>query len=537
MTNYLEPLVDVARQFLPRERIKAIPLFLMATGGMRRLKEQNHYGFMILRTAIIEYINTCGFDDAQYKTISGEDEALYGWVAVNYVDNLFLPAANTHGFMEMGGESAQFAVSLQGPDYGNYNGILREVTIGGEKHLVFVKSWLGLGAESAWKRHEEKLRESESIIAHDPCLPKEFAYRLSDCDKIVLGTGDFDQCLKETFSLLSCPDKRCLAGHLCIYQSAGVVDNPQTLSAGCLLRDPITGKPYLTFDTEQFGGASVYWHAMHGIFGRSKTRDDFAKFWNDVHELSGMTWEQIRADKIETSSRFVQRAFFTAGMVMSSLFYGYGIPMPLSARSATASMALEKATRSLARAEMVAASTKKKYDAAERIRIALIARAEKAEEEERTPSIAPLHTKADSDACSKLYHDLPNEQNRRDMVATMSWETGEMDEIERKKEASREARMQRAHASTLATETYSTWVEAKGEVRETKILLAHLTKKVKNIKIEVDEQKKAGDVPGTTDVFTSVSDADWPLGRIVLHANCSDVHLRSKHGWAPVVAK
>lgn len=534
----------------------------MATGGMRRLEQQNHYGFMILRTAVIDYLQTCGFDDAQYNTISGEDEALYGWVAVNSVDEILGTAANTHGFMEMGGESAQFAVCLHGPDYGGYNGVLREVTIGDKKYRVFVKTWLGLGADSAWKRHEEKLRESECVIAHDPCLPKQFSYRLGGSDKIVLGTSDFVQCLKETFSLLSCPDKRCLAGNLCIFQSAGKTPDPQKLSPGCLLRDPITGKPFMQFDAEKFGGASVYWHAMHGIFGRHKGGDDFAKFWTDVQQLSATNWEQIRADKVDTPSKFVQNAFFTAGMVMSTLFYGFGIPMPLDARVETALMALERAKRSLDRAVVVAVGAEKKFNAAKRKGIVLMERVKKAEAAVKAHSNETLATKDDAEACEALYNARSNEQNLRDMIATMSWETGAEDELERKKEAAREARVERARASALVTETYSTWVIAKAEVREMKSLWGSLKKRVEDVEAEKNRDVKAethreveakehlevkseehrnvmdeaADVmDGAAHVYSSVANADWPFGRIVLHANGSGIDVRSKHGWEPVV--
>lgn len=471
----------------------------MATGGMRRLKQDNYHGFMILRSAVIEYIKMCGFDNPQYKTISGEDEALYGWVAVNTIDKLLGSAAHPHGFMEMGGESAQFAVSLHGPDYGGYTGVLREVTIGEVKYQVFVKTWLGLGADSAWKRHEERLRESESIIAHDPCLPKQFAYRLGGSDIIALGTADFPQCLKEAFALLSCPDKKCLTGNLCIYQSANPDHNQTTMSSGCLLRDHTNDKPFVKFDTEKFGGASVYWHAMHGIFGNYKAGDDFAKYWNVVQDLSAMTWAQIRADKVDTPSKFVQKAFFTAGMVMSTLFYGFGIPMPPQARRATASMALEMAKRSMARAELVLKAAEKKHKATEKMRTALAARVDKAE------AVVNAHS--------------------NDQVDPKDWDV--LDERERQKQAARQAREERANAGVLVAETHTTFVTAKRDLRVLDALVIKLEKKVK------DEVNSNVDEGGS--VYDTVKDADWPLGRIVLHANCSGIDEKSKDGWLPVI--
>lgn len=536
VADYLKPLIAEARQFLPQKRLKSTPLFLMATGGMRRLKEHHYQEFMVLRGAVIDYIKTCGFGDAQYKTISGEDEGLYGWVATNYLDGKFVPAAETHGFMEMGGESAQFAVSLQGPDYGGYTGMLREVKIGGETHRVFVKTWLGLGGDSAWKRHEERLRETESAIPHDPCLPKEFAYRLRGSDKIVVGTADFVQCLKETFSLLSCPDKECLAGNLCIFQSAAGAGADPKMSAGCLLKDPISGKPFMTFDTKKFDGASVYWHAMHGIFGRRAGTDDFAQLWDDVQDLSAMSWEQIRADKVGTESRFVRSAFFTAAMVMSTLFYGFGIPMPARAITATRSIAKERATRAFATAGLVAAAAGKKFGKAEAARKRAMERAERANEEEttaiaRAENNALWPTEGDAIACKRLYDERPSEANRQDMIATMSWRKGAADSKAVAAEAARAARVQRANASALATETYSEWVKAKSQVRHVKFLLDNL----ETVNLVAQPAIDNDLVDDDTFEYTSVDHADWPLGRIVLYANSSGIDVRSESGWKPVV--
>lgn len=500
---------------------------------MRRLKEHHHAEFLVLRSAVIAYLTTCGFGHAQYKTISGEDEALYGWVAVNYVDKRFRTSADTHGFMEMGGESAQFAVALQGPRYGGYTGVLRQVCIGGEMHRVFVKTWLGLGGDSAWKRHEERLRESESAIPHDPCLPKEYAYRLSGTDKVVLGTADFKQCLKETFALLSCPDKMCGTGDLCIFRSGA----PGTrLSAGCLLKDPVTGQPFMTFDTKRFDGASVYWHAMHGIFGRGGGVDDFATLWTDVQELAAMTWEEIREVKVDTESRFLQKAFFTAAMVMSTLFYGFGIPMPPDAIAATKVIATQRATRSLTLARSVVRATCKKHNAAEAALARAVVRAEKADQAELaaleiTQNTAMLPTKADADACKLLYNTSPNEANRQDVIATMSWATGAADGQAKAAEAARAARVGRANASALATETYSAWVKAKSAVRQGELLLARLSKVV----LVAQPAVTTSTVDADTFQYNSVSDADWPLGRIVLYANSSGIDVRSELGWKPVV--
>lgn len=100
----------------------------------------------------------------------------------------------------------------------------------------------GLGLDSAWRHHEANLRECGSAVAYDPCLPNQFAFRLSGSDKIVTGTGDFPECLKETITLLGCPHKACADGQLCIYSDISAN------RVGCLLKDPLTGKTLMKFD-------------------------------------------------------------------------------------------------------------------------------------------------------------------------------------------------------------------------------------------------------------------------------------------------
>lgn len=537
VANYLEPLIAKARQFLPPNKLKSIPLFLMATGGMRRLKQHHYQEFMVLRGVVIDYIKTCGFSNPQYKTISGEDEGLYGWVAANYNDGKFEGGADsTHGFVEMGGESLQFAVALQNNANSGYTGMLRLVTIGAQEYKVFVKTWLGLGGESAWKRHEEKLRESESAIPHDPCLPKEYSYRLSGSDKIVLGTAKFEQCLKETFSLFDCPDKECLAGNLCIIQSAtAAAAGPLRLSPGCLLKDPITGKPFMTLDTAKFNGAAVYRHALHGIFGSGADIDDFATYWGDVGQLSNQSWEEIRADKADTESRFLKSVFFTAAMVMSTLFYGFGIPMPPEAIVATMGIARERAKRALAAAVVVEGAAVKKYKYAEKGRKRAVEQVESASQEETTTRaraiVAELWpTEAHAKACKRLYDARPNEANRLDMIATMGWATAAEDSKVIAAEATRVAIVARAKASALATDAYSVWVKAKSRVRHMKFLVGRLSEQQQQNPVLQPAAAPDADDDNAFQ-YNSTKDADWPFGRIVLLASGSRIDVRSARGW------
>lgn len=355
----LEPLFVRTRKFLKDGRVKnlnTVPLFLLATGGMRRLKQQNYDSFAILKQAVINYINKSGFKEPKFDTIRGEDEGLYGWIAVNSADNLFVSMTESpRGFMEMGGESAQIAVSLTPAQYGEYSGGLKGVTLGQRRYVVFTKTWPGLGLESAWRRHEERLRESGSTLTYDPCLPKQYAYRLSGSDKIITGTGNFADCLKETITLLGCPDQACANGRLCIYRDDPINGD----RAGCLLRDPLVEHTPLRFNQNQFRGASIYRRAMYGVFEeidpllQAGNGDPFGVFWNQVVTLSERNWEQLKIDRPD-DHQYLHKAFFMAGLIMSTLFFGFGIAMPDEATVVGNGLAHERAQRALRKSLVLA---------------------------------------------------------------------------------------------------------------------------------------------------------------------------------------
>lgn len=189
---------------------------------MRRLKETNYEGYKSLYKVITKCIGDAKFKLEECDTISGDDEGLFGWIAVNYSTGRFSSAEERpRGFMEIGGESAQIAFCPSNNDHADYQGTLTRVVVGGRTFDVFTKTWLGLGSDAVWKRHEEKLLENDTVLVDDPCLPKGYSYRLGD--KIIVGTGNFKECLKEIFSFLRCKDG-CRGGDLCAH-------------GGCLLGD------------------------------------------------------------------------------------------------------------------------------------------------------------------------------------------------------------------------------------------------------------------------------------------------------------
>lgn len=115
VSAYLGPLLDHALQFVPRKKIEETPLFVLATGGMRRLKQQHYDEFAIPRAAIIDCISLGNFSIRRMIPSPG--------MTKGFTDGLLSTTWTTPRRRKnpmslwMGGESAQFAVTLELEDY------------------------------------------------------------------------------------------------------------------------------------------------------------------------------------------------------------------------------------------------------------------------------------------------------------------------------------------------------------------------------------------------------------------------------------
>lgn len=544
--KYLDPLLDHARTFVPLLEIRNTPLFILATGGMRRIELTQYESYQVLLNAINTYLSSTPFEETTYATISGEDEAMYGWVAANFVDGAFKTDGTPHGFMELGGESAQFAVSVERDgDHGDYDGPLCLVDIWGKTYDVYVKTWMGIGNDSAWKRHLEKLRASDSAMPLDPCLPKGYSYRLSGSDKIVMGTGDFSACMKEALSLLGCPNRHCRDGDLCIYRCKADGDPDCPESVGCLLRDKKTGHPLLKFDKEKFRGASVYWHATHGIFRSSKDnkKEDFKAFWDTVVEYSKKDWETLKADRPrerESGYKHLRRGFFTAAMVMSTLFLGFGIPMPPQAVKAArefaaervmyAKMAAENAEEDAQDGSRVAyAALERTLKAAEMAEEkAIEAKAAKEKKDGENGSVSQADINADIKELKEIFLAVPNEANRHDLMFAVQDTERAGDYLDDCKLEAKKARSDRKKAADEAKQAYDKLLGAK----KTNRYITRMEAKISSGGVVDQKLEEAYNNQDDDNKYSSLKDADWTLGRIVLHVVGCTPKIVTKEGWS-----
>jgi Golgi nucleoside diphosphatase len=99
---------------------RSFPLYCKATGGMRSLPRPYRIRLMHTVRRILRntHHNPFYYQNEFVRVISGEEEAIYGWTAVNFVKGALLPntqgsgtvlhpETKTYGVLEMGGASAQ----------------------------------------------------------------------------------------------------------------------------------------------------------------------------------------------------------------------------------------------------------------------------------------------------------------------------------------------------------------------------------------------------------------------------------------------
>ncbi|PMB71950.1 Golgi apyrase [Beauveria bassiana] len=334
--DHLQELVDVALKKVPSHKIPETPIFLMATAGVRFLPPHKQKALL---GAVCSYFkaNTkfqlpdC---DAHVQVIPGETEGLYGWIAANYLlggferpdEHRHSKGHHTYGFLDMGGASAQIAFAPNATEAKKHADDLKLVRMrkldgSSVEYKVFTSTWLGYGANKARERFVKQLVDQyETNVREipDPCLPKGLRMTLegitvdsaAGSEQVLLGTGQFAECVRKTYPLLG-KEKPC-------------EDSP------CLLNGQHA--PAIDFDINHFVGVSEYWHTTHGVFGKEDVAYDLATYQKRVLEYCERDWSSIKDDVFgrkktaEEKMADAQQACFKASWLINMLHDGIGIP-------------------------------------------------------------------------------------------------------------------------------------------------------------------------------------------------------------------
>ncbi|OSD08457.1 hypothetical protein PYCCODRAFT_1356766 [Trametes coccinea BRFM310] len=305
---YLRPLLEHARTHIPPSLQPETPLFLLATAGMRLLPPEKQAEVLQTTCEFLKFHSNFRIDDpspagpcgSSVRIITGEEEGLFGWIAVNYLMDGFKGSDDervTYGFLDMGGASTQIAFEPSKAEQEKAQNLidvrLRLLDGNDIHHKVFVTTWLGYGTNQARERYAGQLideYESHRTLStdvdadeyiEDPCLPKdlvitntpvqpEAASAHSKSAHKFVGSGSFEQCLQKTLPLLNkdapCPDSHCLFNGVYV--------------------------PPIDFTASNFIGVSEYWYSTEQSFGLGGAYD-FVQYERAASDFCSHDWTEI----------------------------------------------------------------------------------------------------------------------------------------------------------------------------------------------------------------------------------------------------
>ena len=122
-----------------------IPVYFYATSGMRMLSFSRQQAYYAKLTQWFSAQSQWQLVTA--KTLKGREEALYGWLSVNYqLGTLTIPSAPLVGVVDTGSASVQIAFPLTGEQTIDPNDYI-DIEVYGRHVSLFTHSFLGLGQD------------------------------------------------------------------------------------------------------------------------------------------------------------------------------------------------------------------------------------------------------------------------------------------------------------------------------------------------------------------------------------------------------
>lgn len=322
-TDYLYPLLQFAAEHVPTSKHKETPLFILATAGMRLLSKNAQEVILNNLQQNIPQNTSFHFPPSNVEIISGKQEGIYSWIAVNYLLRRFhhsseingeyatlkmnkLPNSSstfklhTVGMLEMGGASLQVAYDVT-DDHNimkhqdtTLKSNLAEFNLGCMDHdtehtyRIFVSTLLGFGANRVRKLYSEDLvyfqldksaKENRTMpsIIFDPCLSKDATEMISKETKkssdvsanvLLKGTGKFNECYKKIIPYLNltCEQKQCEANSII--------------------------KPSLNFSERAFYGFSEFWYTMEDVL-RIGGKYNYQQFQKAAKDYCSTRWSTL----------------------------------------------------------------------------------------------------------------------------------------------------------------------------------------------------------------------------------------------------
>lgn len=184
LSALLSPLLEDAAQNVPEQFRASTPLAIRATAGFRLLGRQR--AEMLLKKIRI-IVRQYGFKDAGVEVMTGDDEGLLQWIAVNSLLGTLDSNESTVVVMDLGGASTQIAYTV--PDdietTAWQKAFIRLLPLPGVGRMVKIygHSFLGYGVVAARKKILQQANISG--VEQNPCFPSEFPAGAEPCVQLI----------------------------------------------------------------------------------------------------------------------------------------------------------------------------------------------------------------------------------------------------------------------------------------------------------------------------------------------------------------
>ncbi|CAB4068384.1 ENTPD4 [Lepeophtheirus salmonis] len=294
---YIKPLLDFAQEHIPSSKHKETPLFILATAGMRLLGRDKQLNIMKHLGITVNENSNFIFPENNLEIITGKQEGIYQWLAINYVLGKFTnhytayengrpllhKRPTTVGVMDMGGASMQIALEVA-DSVKNYPHVV-EINLGGS-------SWFHKNFNNSTGNSTIKGIDSTSKL-ENPCYPNGLEYESSlkiDIDKL---TNELEIGIKcDTV----CPD-----------------DGIQL--------------PSFKFERTKFYGMSEFWYSMNDVF-QMGGHYNYNKFADASKAFCNESWKktlEVHSSEHLEDMRMETQCFKSA-WICAVLHEGYKFP-------------------------------------------------------------------------------------------------------------------------------------------------------------------------------------------------------------------
>lgn len=185
VTQPIKKLLDQVSEQLKKNKVnlQEVPISILSTGGMRLLTRSEQANiYKSIRQFILKNYH---FSLGKIETISGEEEGLYGWLAVNYLQGTLQRHLPTVGSLDMGNASTQITFEMKDKNIQENDHVFK-LRINEQDYTVFSKSFLGLGLREA----RNSISKTQNAAA---CYPLNFKinersgkFDLDECDQLYM---------------------------------------------------------------------------------------------------------------------------------------------------------------------------------------------------------------------------------------------------------------------------------------------------------------------------------------------------------------